>query len=58
MYQEMRREGLTGGEIDLRAIVEDRFAKAVQQNVAGLPEDIFSIKPDPETGSQAQAAQP
>ncbi len=56
MYQEMRREGLTGGGTDTRAMVEDRFAKAVQQDFTTFG-DIYSIKRDPGTGSRAQAAQ-
>ncbi|MGC9967171.1 MAG: ABC transporter substrate-binding protein [Syntrophobacteraceae bacterium] len=58
VFQEMRREGLTGTDIDTRAIVEDRFAKAVQQNSAGPPEDVFSIKRGPGTGTRAQVALP
>jgi NitT/TauT family transport system substrate-binding protein len=58
MLQEMRRDGLTETDMDARTMVEDRFAKAVQQEAAGPSEDVFSIKQDPGTGSRAQAARP
>jgi NitT/TauT family transport system substrate-binding protein len=58
MFQEMRREGLTGTDIDACAMVEDRFAKSVQQDPAGPSEDVFSIKRDSGTGSQVQVALP
>jgi NitT/TauT family transport system substrate-binding protein len=57
MTEEMRRDGLIMGRPDVGAMVEDRFAKAVQQDFAGPFEDIYSIKRDPGTGSQAQAAE-
>jgi len=58
MLQEMRRQGLVTTDMDTDAMVEDRFAKAVRQDSAGPPEDVFSIKRDPGAGSQAQAARP
>jgi NitT/TauT family transport system substrate-binding protein len=58
MLQEMRREGLTNADIDAGAMVEDRFARAVQQDFADPPEDLLSIKPDPSTGSRVKVALP
>lgn len=55
LIREMRVDGLSEGNIDAGAMVEDRFAKSVQRDFAGPPTDVFSIRRG--TGSPVQAAQ-
>lgn len=56
LAQEMRQAGLLKGQMDARAIVDERFAGAVQSNAGGRFQEIYSKKPGSGFGSQAQAA--
>jgi NitT/TauT family transport system substrate-binding protein len=56
MLREMRLEGFAGGGVDARDIVEDRFAKEVQQDPGGPLENVYSIRWEPGTRSPLQAA--
>ncbi|MHC1729228.1 MAG: ABC transporter substrate-binding protein [Syntrophobacteraceae bacterium] len=56
LAQEMRREGMIKGNIDVRAMVEGRFAGAVPSDSANRFQQVFSTKPGSGSGSQAQAA--
>jgi NitT/TauT family transport system substrate-binding protein len=58
VFQEMRGEGLTVSAMSIGAIVEDRFARAVEQDYSGAAEDVFSIKGGHETGPRTQVALP
>lgn len=55
MALEMRQEGMIGDNIDVRAMVDSRFAGAVDGDSADRFQQVFSTKPGSGSGSQAQA---